>query len=79
MGNSPLKALKKYYKNSTQLKNFKLKNDIGCVITDNEPWIYPLYHTALRARRTRKAEQQKKDWLKIKEILRKRLSFPKSA
>ena len=32
---------------------------------------YPLYHTSKRARITRNTEQQKIDWLRIKEILNK--------
>ena len=57
------------FKNSQKLKSFTLKNDVGKVITDTKPWIYPLYHTSLRARLTRNTEQQKEDWLKIKTIL----------
>ncbi|MBU4070539.1 MAG: hypothetical protein KJ646_06170 [Nanoarchaeota archaeon] len=77
LGNIPLKSLKLFFKNSKQLKNFTLKNNVGVAITDTKPWIYPLYHTSLRARLTRNTEQQKKDWLKIvgilKEIESKRL------
>lgn len=70
IGNIPLKSLRLFFKNSQQLKDFTLKNDVGEVITDTKPWVYPLYHTSLRARLTRNTEQQKKDWLKIVDILK---------
>ncbi len=69
MGNIPLKSIKLLFLESKQLQKFKLKENIGEVITETKPWIYPLYHTSLRARLTRNAEQQQKDWLKIKDIL----------
>ncbi len=69
LGNIPLKSLKLFFKDSKQLKDFVLRNDIGTVITDTKPWIYPLYHTSLRARLTRNTEQQKEDWLKINNFL----------
>lgn len=69
IGNSALRSLKLFFPESKQLNNYKLKNDIGSVIQDTKPWIYPLYHTSLRARIRRNAELQKKDWLKINTIL----------
>jgi len=71
MGNIALKSMRLLFSESQQLKKFKLKENIGGVITDTKPWIYPLYHTSLRARLTRNAEQQKKDWMKIKKIIEK--------
>ena len=74
IGNIPLKSLKLYFRGSEQLKEFTLKKDIGKVIKDTNPWIYPLYHTSLRARQTRNTEQQKDDWFKIKGILKEFLT-----
>lgn len=72
LGNSALKAIKLRFKdqNSKELKRFKLKNNIGTVVKTTNPWIYPIYHTSLRARITRKNNQQKKDWEKIRTILK---------
>jgi len=70
LGNVALKSLKLYFKDSIQLKKFSLRENVGNVIKDTSPWIYPLYHTSLRARLTRNAEVQKQDWLKIENILR---------
>ena len=52
-----------------QLKNFKLKDNIGEVITDVTPFIYPLYHTSSKARATRPGQKQREDWQKIPIIL----------
>jgi uracil-DNA glycosylase family 4 len=71
IGNIALKSLKLLFSDSKQLKHFILKRDVGKVIKDTQPWIYPLYHTSRRARLARNAEQQEKDWLKIKDILKK--------
>lgn len=69
IGAVALKSMKLLFPGSNQLVKYNLKTNIGEVITDTKPWIYPLYHTSLRARLTRSTEKQQKDWLKIKEIL----------
>jgi len=69
LGKVALKSLKLYFEDSMQLQKFELRKNIGEVINDTAPRIYPLYHTSIRARLTRSAYQQKADWLKIKEIL----------
>lgn len=70
MGKSALRAAKYLYPHCTELKNFKLKKDIGTVITENKPTIYPLYHTSRRVRaRTRKKNVQINDWIQIPKIL----------
>ena len=69
IGNIALKSMKLYFPSSEQLKSFKLMNDIGKVIRDTTPWVYPLYHTSRRGRIHRDAKKQKKDWLKILFIL----------
>ncbi|MEA1963776.1 MAG: uracil-DNA glycosylase family protein [Candidatus Aerophobetes bacterium] len=69
LGVTALQAVKYLFPNSTQLKNFKLKNDIGGVITDVTPFVYLLYHTSSRARVTRPKQKQKEDWQKIPVIL----------
>lgn len=71
LGTKPLQAIKYLYPHRITLKIFELKNNIGEVITDELPFIYPLYHTSLRARLTRPANKQREDWSKIPEILRK--------
>lgn len=71
LGTKPLQAIKYLYPRRITLKKFELKNNIGEVITDEFPFIYPLYHTSLRARLTRPANKQRKDWSKIPEIHRK--------
>lgn len=73
LGSSALKALKKYYSESAQLNKFKLSRDIGSVVTDMIPYIYPLFHTSRLGRANRSAELQKNDWLRIPEILNKAL------
>ncbi len=69
VGGSALKSMRLYFPYSEQLKTYQLKKDIGKVIQDTTPWIYPLYHTSLRGRIHRTAEKQKLDWLKIPSIL----------
>jgi uracil-DNA glycosylase family 4 len=71
LGAKPLQAIKYLYPRRITLKKFDLKNNIGEVIADEVPFIYPLYHTSLRARLTRPANKQRGDWSKILEILRK--------
>jgi uracil-DNA glycosylase family 4 len=71
LGTKPLQAIKYLYPHRTTLKKFELKNNIGEVITDELPFIYPLYHTSLRARLNRTARQQREDWYKIPKILKK--------
>ncbi|MBR9678542.1 MAG: hypothetical protein GOU97_04600 [Nanoarchaeota archaeon] len=68
LGNNALKSIRYIFPESKQLKNFRLKHNIGEIIKETKPWIYPLYHTSIRARRTRNVQQQKKDWLNIKKI-----------
>jgi len=70
LGVTALQAVKYLFPNSMQLKNFKLKNNIGEIITDVTPFIYPLYHTSLRARATRPEQKQRGDWQKIPLILK---------
>ena len=69
IGTSALKAAKYLYPHCTELKNFKLKNNIGTVITENKPTIYPLYHTSRLAQNTRKENEQIDDWKQIPKIL----------
>jgi uracil-DNA glycosylase family 4 len=69
-GTKPLQAIKYLYPHRATLKKFELKNNIGEAITDERPFIYPLYHTSLRARLTRTENQQKEDWSKIPKILK---------
>jgi uracil-DNA glycosylase family 4 len=69
VGSIALKSITLFFPFSEQLKTFKLKNDIGNVIRDTPPWLYPLYHTSRRGRTHRDAEKQKLDWLKIPSIL----------
>lgn len=71
LGTKPLRAIKYLCPHRITLKKFELKNNIGKVITDELPFIYPLYHTSLRARLTRPANKQREEWSKIPEILRK--------
>ena len=69
IGGTALKSMRLFFAFSEQLKTFQLKKDIGKVARDTQPWIYPLYHTSLRGRIHRTAEEQKDDWLKIPSIL----------
>ena len=70
MGNSALRAAKYLYPHCKELKKFELnKNNVGTVITENKPAIYPLYHTSWRARGTRKKNEQIEDWKQIPKIL----------
>lgn len=70
LGTKPLQAIKYLYPYRATLKKIELKNNIGEVITDELPFIYPLYHTSLRARLTRPIDKQREDWSKIPEILK---------
>lgn len=70
LGTKPLQAMKYLYPHRIILKKFQLKNNIGEVIADELPFIYPLYHTSLRARLTRPANKQREDWSKIPEIFK---------
>jgi len=70
LGAKPLQAVKYLYPHRVTLREFKLKKNIGEVIADELPFIYPLYHTSLRARVTRPASQQREDWSKIPRILK---------
>jgi len=71
LGMSALNAMKYLFPESKEIRNYKtFKKDIGTVIKDTSPWIYPVYHTSPRVQNSlRKPEQQKKDWLKINELL----------
>ncbi|MBN1181813.1 MAG: hypothetical protein JXB49_05960 [Bacteroidales bacterium] len=71
LGSIALKSLALFFSSSEQLKHYQLKKDIGKVISDTTPWVYPLYHTSRRGRINRNAEKQKLDWLKIPSILEK--------
>ena len=70
LGVTALQAIKFLFPNSMQLKNFKLKNNIGEVITDVTPFVYPLYHTSSKVRATRPGQKQREDWQKIPVILK---------
>ena len=69
LGVTALQAVKYLFPDSVQLENFKLRNNIGEVITDVTPAIYPLYHTSSKARVTRSGQKQREDWQKIPLIL----------
>jgi len=69
LGATALRSMKLMFPESEQLQDYRLKDNISSVITDITPWIYPLYHTSMRARLHRNAELQKQDWLGINEIL----------
>lgn len=68
IGNVALQSMRLFFPSSEQLRNYQLKKDIGKVIRDTTPWVYPLYHTSRRGRTHRDAEKQKHDWLKIPSI-----------
>lgn len=70
LGVTALQAVKYRFSDSRQLKIFKLRNNIGDVITDVIPLVYPLYHTSSKARATRPEQKQRGDWQKIPVILR---------
>ncbi|NWF89260.1 MAG: hypothetical protein HXY50_07320 [Ignavibacteriaceae bacterium] len=70
LGANALKAIKSYFPKSKQLNEFKLSRDIGKIVTDIFPFIYPLFHTSRLGRANRGEELQKKDWLRIPEILK---------
>jgi len=69
VGSVALKSMRWFFPSSGALKNYQLKRDIGQVIRDTTPWVYPLYHTSWRGRTHRSAENQRRDWLKINSIL----------
>lgn len=69
LGLTALRAVKYLFPNSVQLKHFRLRDNIGEVITDVTLAIYPLYHTASKARATRPGQKQTEDWQKIPLIL----------
>jgi uracil-DNA glycosylase family 4 len=69
IGSKALDSLKLFFSSSRKVREFQLKYDIGEVIKDTEPWIYPLYHTSRRGRTHRRAEQQRMDWMLIPQIL----------
>lgn len=69
VGSVALKSMTLFFPSSEQLRTFKLKDDIGKVIRDTTPWVYPLYHTSRRGRTHRDAKKQKLDWLIILDIL----------
>lgn len=72
IGKTALESIKKLdkFKNSKQLQNFTLSYDIGSVISDTNPKIYPLYHTARMGQIHRPKQKQKEDWKKIAQILK---------
>ncbi len=70
IGKVALDSLRWLHSSSYQLRRYRLKIDIGTVIKDTKPWIYPLYHTSQRGRLSRCAEDQRKDWMKIPVILK---------
>jgi uracil-DNA glycosylase family 4 len=69
LGNTALLAIKHLFSDSFQLMRFSLKDNVGELVTDTHPPVYPLYHTSARARVARPEQQQMKDWRKIPEIL----------
>lgn len=69
LGNKALGALKKIYPQSMQLKHYKLMVEIGKPITDNNPYVFPLYHTAARAKTKRTEKDQIKDWQLLKKFM----------
>ena len=69
VGGTALKSMQLFFPSSDQLNTFQLKKDIGKVVRDTLPWVYPLYHTSRRGRAHRDANKQKLDWLKIPFIL----------
>jgi len=69
-GASALAAVKRYFPESRALQGFHLRHHIGTVVKDTCPWVYPVYHTFLRARnRWRTANQQRGDWVQIRKVL----------
>lgn len=69
VGNVALQSMRLFFPSSEQLRNYQLKKDIGKVIRDTTPWVFPLYHTSRRGRIHRDAKKQKLDWLQIVDIL----------
>lgn len=52
------------------LRRFKLKTDVGRLVNDDMPYVYPLYHTSMRARLNRHTDLQRRDWARIPSILK---------
>ena len=69
-GNAARMALCLLHPESAALRRFSLKRDIGSVIGDTVPWVYPVYHTSRRVQiRWRPVAAQLHDWARIPELL----------
>lgn len=69
LGRTALTSMALFFSSSEQLKAYQLKDDIGKMISDTTPWVYPLYHTSRRGRINRDSKNQQLDWLRILDIL----------
>ena len=71
IGAKALDSLKRLerFKSSKKLNSFELKNNIGELIKDTSPKIYPLYHTSRMGQIHRSLKKQEKDWLKINNFI----------
>jgi len=71
LGGTALTAVKLLFPNCKKLKHFNLKEEIGELISETQPVIYPLYHTSFRARVVRSEQQQMDDWQRIPDVLKR--------
>jgi len=70
-GNAARKALCLLHPESKTLRRFSLKRDIGSIIRDTVPWVYPVYHTSRRVQIAwRPFVEQSQDWATIPKLLR---------
>ena len=71
IGRKALESLRRLekFKKSKRLKNFNLKQNIGSIIDDTNPKIYPLYHTSRMGQIHRSLKKQEKDWSKINNFI----------
>jgi len=68
IGGSAVKSLKYLYNQNSELRDFKLKNNIGQAIVEGRIIIYPLYHTSRLGRANRSEDEQYQDWQQLEQI-----------
>lgn len=70
VGGSALRALRIFFEDSIELRNYTLRNNIGQGIEDTKLPIFPVYHTAIRVRNSgnRTEEEQMEDWRKMRDF-----------
>jgi uracil-DNA glycosylase family 4 len=70
LGATALRSLRAAFPSETAVQGLRFPGSVGGAVRAGDVWIHPLYHTTTRARVSRPAERQRRDWREVGRLVR---------